>query len=114
MQVSSSNLTFCNTARSCLELHKAPKTQFYMTIKAYCLLKTDKENEARELLNEIKMTGNRDPIAIKYHSYIFRDLQMNDKAIELLEGSHTQHPLNRELGDQLFYAFVRSNEKLLK
>ena len=115
MPVSSGQTRWCLTfSLPCAELLKVPKQQFYMTIKAYCLYKNGKQSESKDLLAEIKATGNRDPVAIKYHSFIYTELQQNDKAVEILEGGLNAHPQHRDLGDQLFFAYVRSNEKLLK
>lgn len=50
---------------------KNPKSAFFNTLKAYCLMKTGKHSDCQELLTEIKPYKQTDPYTIKYLIFIF-------------------------------------------
>lgn len=82
-------------------------------MKAYCLLKTNKNGECIELLQEIKTNRPSDPIIAKYLLTIYNDLGMYNESTALLEFVMSVNLDNEELCQELFFSYVREN-KLLK
>ena len=50
---------------------KTPKSAFFNTLKAYCLMKTGKHADCQELVTEVKPSKQLDPYVIKYLIFIF-------------------------------------------
>lgn len=92
---------------------KNPKSAFFNTLKAYCLMKTGKHSDCQDLLTEIKPFKQTDPYTIKYLIFIFTAFGQNADATLLLEGVQAIHSGRADLGEQLFFSYVREG-KLLK
>ena len=105
-----SNLCF----KCAIELGKSnQKSPFYNVIKAYILMKQGKHTESQELLAEIKTTQQRDHNAVKYLVIIYTAFGWNERATQLLESVQSIHGDRPDLGEQLFFSYVREG-KLLK
>ena len=100
--------TFC-----LIGLQKNTKNPFFNTIKAFCLMKLDRHEECKQILTEFKPQNQKDPITIKYIVWIYTAFGWNDKATELLEAVKDIHGDKQDLGEQLFFSYVREG-KLLK
>ena len=94
-------------------LMKNPKSAFFNTLKAYCLMKTGKHQDCQDLLTEIKPSRQQDPFVIKYLINIYTAFGQNAEATQLLEGVQSIHGERQDLGEQLFFSYVREG-KLLK
>ena len=82
-------------------------------MKAYCLLKQNKNGDCLELLTEIKSNRPSDPITAKYLINIYNDLGMYNETTSLLEYVLSVNLDSEELCEELFFSYVREN-KLLK
>ena len=94
-------------------LQKNNKSPFFNTIKAYCLMKLDRHDECKAILNDFKPMNQKNEIIVKYIVWIYTAFGWNDKAIELLESVKAIHGDRQDIGEQLFFAYVREG-KLLK
>ena len=92
---------------------KNAKQPFFVTIKAYTLMKLGKHPDCLDLLAEIKPQNQRDPYTIKYLVFIYTAFGQNEEATKLLEQVQTIHSSRADLGEQLFFSYVREG-KLLK
>ena len=70
---------------------KNPKSAFFNTLKAYCLMKTGKHQDCQDLLVEIKPSRQQDPFVIKYLINIYTAFGQNAEATQLLEGVQSLH-----------------------
>jgi hypothetical protein len=86
---------------------------FYKSMKAFCLLKQNKNGECIELLQEIKSNRPSDSVTAKYLINIYNDLGMYNETTSLLEFVMSVNLDNEELCEELFFSYVREN-KLLK
>ena len=86
---------------------------FYKTMKAYCLLKSNKNGECMELLQEIKTNKPSDPVTAKYLLTIYNEMGMYHETTSLLEYVLSINLDNEELCEELFFSYVRES-KLLK
>ena len=92
---------------------KNPKNSFFNVLKAYCLMKTGKHSDCRDILKEVKAMKQTDPHTIKYLIFIYTAFDQNEQATMLLENVQTIHGERADLGEQLFFSYVREG-KLLK
>ena len=76
-------------------------------------MKLGKHSECQDLLVEIKPMNQRDPYTIKYLVFIYTAFGQNEEATKLLEAVQTIHSERDDLGEQLFFSYVREG-KLLK
>ena len=76
-------------------------------------MKLGKHPECQDLLADIKPVAQKDPFAIKYLVFIHTAFGQNAKATELLEGAPALQLERCDLGEQLFFSYVREG-KLLK
>ena len=76
-------------------------------------MKLGKHGECQELMTELKPMNQRDPFTIKYLVFIFTAFGQNGEATKLLETVQTLHSERADLGEQLFFSYVREG-KLLK
>lgn len=82
-------------------------------MKAFCLLKMNKNNDCVDLLQEIKTNRPSDPVTAKYLLTIYNDLGMYNETTNLLEYVLSINLDSEELCEELFFSYVREN-KLLK
>lgn len=98
----------------CLGLTKNINQQFYRVMRAYCLAKLSKFNEALESVQDSRQNKPNDPIIAKYLAYAYNDLGLYSEATALLEYVlNLSTETNEELSEELFFSYVREN-KLLK
>ena len=76
-------------------------------------MKLGKHQESQDLLTEIKPHNQREFNTVRYLVFIFTAFSMNADATRLLENVQGTHGERAELGEQLFFAYVRES-KLLK
>jgi len=86
---------------------------FWAVITAYCLLKTGKQQECVELLSEYKAQKPADSSTAKYLAAIYHHLGRYDEATAALEYINSLFPGKKDLGEALFFSYVREG-KLLK
>jgi hypothetical protein len=65
------------------------------------------------MLPEIKPFKQTDPHTVKYLVAIFTEFGENDQATKLLEGVKALHGVKKDIGEILFFAYVREG-KILK
>ncbi len=82
-------------------------------MKAFCLIKQNKVLEAQDLLVEVKQAKPSDTITAKYLIEAFNDLGQYSDTTGILEYVLELSTENEELGEELFFSYVREN-KLLK
>ena len=76
-------------------------------------MKTSKLTECEELINDIKPSKQTDPYVILYLVFIYIAFDQTSEATKLLEGVQSIHGERMDLGEQLFFSYVREG-KLLK
>jgi predicted Zn-dependent protease len=47
---------------------------FYKVMKAFCFLKTQRQAEAMDIINELKQNKPTDPVIAKYLVYVFNEM----------------------------------------
>lgn len=94
-------------------LSKNINQAFYKVMKAYCFMKTQRQQEAVEIANEIKQNKPSDPTVAKYLVYVLNDLGQYQEVTQLLEFVIGINLDNEELQEELFFSYVREG-KLLK
>ena len=82
-------------------------------VKAYCLMKQGKHADCNDILADIRPQSVSDPFAVKYLVFIYTAFGQNANATEVLENAFEVHSDRPDLGEQLFFAYVREG-KLLK
>jgi len=87
-------------------------------MKAYALMKTKKYGECEAIINSGDWPlKQKDPYCVFYLSLIFTALSHFAKALRVLEGEKecipVLYPNDVDLGEGLFFAYVREN-KILK
>ena len=76
-------------------------------------MKLDRHEECKNLLTEFKPGNQKDATIVKYIVWIYTAFGWNDKATELLESVSAIHGDKQDIGEQLFFSYVREG-KLLK
>ena len=76
-------------------------------------MKLGKHSECQDLMTDIKPMNQKDPFTIKYLVFIYTAFGQNENATQLLEAVQTMHSDRPDLGEQLFFSYVREG-KLLK
>ena len=84
----------------------------FPVIKAYCLMKQGKHADCNELITEIKLTAITDPFPVKYLVFILTAFGQNENATAVLETAFEIHSDRPDLGEQLFFAYVREGKTL--
>jgi predicted Zn-dependent protease len=82
-------------------------------MKAFSFMKTNRQQEAIEIVNELRQNRPSDPTIAKYLVYVLNDLGLYSETTTLLEYVMTVNLDNEELSEELFFAYVREG-KLLK
>ena len=82
-------------------------------MKAYSLMKTDRLAECEEIVSDMKSQRHSDPYAVLYLVYIYTAFSQSEQATKLLESVQTQLGERQDIGEQLFFSYVREG-KLLK
>jgi len=63
---------FTKVLRFCGQrLMKNPKNSFFNILKAFCLMKTGKHSDCRDILKEVKAMKMTDPHSIRYLIFIY-------------------------------------------
>ena len=87
---------------------------FYAIITAYCLLKTGKQQECLEIINDYKAQKPTDSNTAKYLVAIYNNLGRYGDATATLEYVlNALFPGRRDMSELLFFSYVREG-KLLK
>jgi hypothetical protein len=76
-------------------------------------MKTNKLAECEEMINDIKPSKQTDPYVILYLVFIYTAFSQSAEATKLLEGVQSLYSDRMDLGEQLFFSYVREG-KLLK
>lgn len=82
-------------------------------MKAYSFMKTARQQDAIDIVNELRANKPSDPTIAKYLVYVLNDLGQYTETTSLLEYVMTINLDNEELQEELFFAYVRES-KLLK
>ena len=75
-------------------------------------MKQSKHADCNEALSEIKPMAVTDPFAVKYLVFVYTAFGLNQNATEVLENTFEQHGDRPDLGEQLFFAYVREGKTL--
>ena len=101
-------LKLCNT-----KIHKGVNSNFFKTMKGFCLIKMKKPHEGLDLAVEVKVTKPTNPEICKYLALIYTETGHFSEATTILEDTYFMNPDHEDIGRDLFFSYVREN-KLLK
>ena len=76
-------------------------------------MKTKKQSEGLDLAVEIKVTKPTNPELCKYLAMIYTEAGQYTEATNILEDTYVMNPEDEDIGQDLFFSYVREN-KLLK
>ncbi|CAO3630245.1 unnamed protein product [Cunninghamella blakesleeana] len=91
-------------------LKKSPNWGLVKALKAIILLRTGKEEEAKELCLEVKKGIPTDEATLQAITIAYKELGLNDQVVELYENIFNLQPKNEEFGVQWFMAMVRNKD----
>ncbi|CAO3632493.1 unnamed protein product [Cunninghamella echinulata] len=91
-------------------LKKSPNWGLVKALKAIILLRTGKEEEAKELCIEVKKGIPTDETTLQTLTIAYKELGLNNQIVELYENIYNLQPKNEEFGIQWFMAMVRIND----
>ncbi|KAI9304004.1 N-acetyltransferase B complex non catalytic subunit-domain-containing protein [Cunninghamella echinulata] len=91
-------------------LKKSPNWGLVKALKAIILLRTGKEEEAKELCIEVKKGIPTDDTTLQTLTIAYKELGLNNQIVELYENIYNLQPKNEEFGVQWFMAMVRIND----
>ena len=93
---------------------KAQKTKnpTFLIIKAFCLMKQGKHADCNEIITAMKpVTLNLiDPFTVRHLVFILTAFSQNASATVVLENAFETHSGRSDLGEQLFFAYVREGK----
>ena len=75
-------------------------------------MKQGKHADCDEIVSEIRPTSITDPFAVKYLVFIYTAFGQNENATEALENAFEIHSDRPDLGEQLFFSYVREAKTL--
>ena len=101
-------LKICNT-----NIHKGNDANYFKTMKGFWLMKLKKPTEGLDLAAEVKATKPKNAILCKYLALIYTEGGQYSEATSILEDTYISNPEDEDIGQDLFFSYVREN-KLLK